>query len=180
MGPACDRLAASPWLAVDTEFVRERTYYPVPCLVQVASDDAVFGFDLVALDAVQPLADLLVDPGILKVLHAPRQDLELFFQLTGELPRPVFDTQLAAAMCGHDEQVSYGALVLSICGEELPKDSARTDWTRRPLSEAQLAQLLVLQHRRLRVLFCFLISCIAKNLGGKYEEHYRNTIGHTS
>ncbi|NNL99194.1 MAG: ribonuclease D, partial [Gammaproteobacteria bacterium] len=139
MRPACAALTGAAWLAVDTEFVRERTYFPVPCLVQIASADAVFGFDLVALDDLQPLMDLIFDRNCVKVLHAPRQDLEIFFQLTGKVPQPVFDTQLAAAMCGHDEQVSYGGLVSAVCGEELPKDSTRTDWTRRPLSPAQLA-----------------------------------------
>ncbi len=134
----CRRLAGADWLAVDTEFLRERTYHPKLCLVQVATAAEVFLIDPLALDDLGPLLDLLCDPGIVKVLHAARQDLEIFWNLRGAVPAPVFDTQIAAMLVGLPEQVGYAALVQHRLGVRLDKAHSRTDWSQRPLSAEQL------------------------------------------
>ncbi len=130
-------LAGAPWLAVDTEFLRERTYRPELCLIQVAGPELAACIDPLALDELGPLRKLLMNPGTVKVFHAARQDLEIFLEIWGELPGPVFDTQPAAALLGLGDQVGYGNLVQAVLGVDLPKDHSRTDWTRRPLDPAQ-------------------------------------------
>ena len=134
----CKRLKGAPWLAVDTEFMRERTYYPELCLVQVATDDTVACIDTLALPALGPLLDVLLDPATVKVLHAARQDLEIFFHLADKVPQPVFDTQVAARFLGLPDQAGYGAVVQYLLGITLDKSHARTDWARRPLPPAAL------------------------------------------
>jgi len=134
----CERLADTDWLALDTEFIRERTYRPRLCLIQVASHGTLACIDPLAVD-ITPFLDLIYDPGRTLVLHAARQDLEIFHQLRGSLPGPVFDTQLAAPLLGLPEQMGYGALVKARLGIELGKGHARTDWCARPLSAGQLA-----------------------------------------
>ena len=134
----CDRLKGQLWLAVDTEFMRERTYYPELCLVQVATDDLVACIDPLALPSLEPLLTLLLDARMVKVLHAARQDLEIFFHLSGRVPAPVFDTQVAARFLGMPDQVGYGAAVQTLLGVSLDKSHARTDWARRPLPAAAL------------------------------------------
>jgi ribonuclease D len=133
------RIANAPWLALDTEFLREKTYFPKFCLLQVASADCAACIDPLALPTLEPLADVLFDAGIVKVLHSGRQDLEIFHQLYGKLPQPLFDTQLAAPLLGMNEQISYAGLVQEVLGVQLSKAHSRTDWTRRPLSQEQLA-----------------------------------------
>lgn len=133
------QLKSSDWLAIDTEFIREKTYYPRLALVQVATDDAIACIDPLALDTLDPLLVVLFDKNITKVLHAGRQDQELFFNMAGKLPAPLFDTQVAAALCGWADQVGYGALVKDVTGVQLDKGHARTDWMRRPLPEDALA-----------------------------------------
>lgn len=132
-------ISGSPWLAVDTEFLRERTYYPEFCLLQVANDRVAACIDPLALKDLAPILDVLYDPAILKVFHAGRQDLEIFFQLRGALPLPLFDTQLAAPLLGYQEQIGYAGLVAEMLGITLSKAHARTDWSKRPLSPEQLA-----------------------------------------
>lgn len=134
----CRSLRRSPWLALDTEFIRERTYYPQLCLIQVADADTVACVDPMALDDLGPLLDLLYDPAITKVLHSAYQDLEIFYHLRGTVPGPVFDTQVAATLLGHGEQVGYATLVKDLLGVDLDKSQSRTDWARRPLDPAQL------------------------------------------
>ena len=134
----CVRLRGQPWIAVDTEFMRERTYYPELCLVQVATDEVVACVDPLALPSLEPLLQVLLDPATLKVLHAARQDLEIFYNLTGQVPQPVFDTQVVARFLGHPDQSGYGAVVQTVLGVTLDKSHARTDWMRRPLSAAAL------------------------------------------
>ena len=134
----CARLRGQPWVAVDTEFMRERTYYPELCLVQVATDDVVACVDPLALPSLQPLLEVLLEPKTVKVLHAARQDLEIFYNLTGAVPAPVFDTQVVARFLGHPDQAGYGAVVQAILGITLDKSHARTDWMRRPLPPAAL------------------------------------------
>ena len=134
----CRRIQGKPWLAVDTEFMRERTYYPELCLVQVATDEVVACIDPLALPSLEPLLALLLDERMVKVLHAARQDLEIFYHLSGKVPQPVFDTQVAARFLGLPDQVGYGAAVQALLGITLDKSHARTDWARRPLSTAAL------------------------------------------
>ena len=136
---ACLRLALHPFVAVDTEFLRETTFWPVLCVVQLASDDEALAIDALAegLD-LQPLLRLMADEGVVKVFHAARQDLEIFWKLAGVLPTPLFDTQVAAMVCGYGDQVSYSELVQSICRVTIDKSSRFTDWARRPLAEAQI------------------------------------------
>jgi ribonuclease D len=133
------RLESAARLAVDTEFMRERTYYPQLCLVQVATDSDCFLVDPLAGLDLDALHSLLADRSKLKILHAARQDLEVL-QLGGRaLPVPVFDTQVAAAMLGFPPQVGYAELVARQLGHSIDKAQTRTDWSRRPLTPAQLA-----------------------------------------
>lgn len=132
----CTRLATSEWLALDTEFMRERTYYPKLCLVQVATPQMVACVDVLALTSLEPLLAVLDDTRILKVLHSARQDLEMFFNLNGQVPAPLFDTQLAASFAGFPDQAGYATVVQGVLGVNLEKSHTRADWTRRPLSPA--------------------------------------------
>lgn len=134
----CERLAATEVVAVDTEFVRERTYRARPCLVQVATPSEHALIDLLAGVDLAPLRAVLLRTSLLKVLHAARQDLEIFHALWGEVPAPVFDTQLAASVLGLGDQVSFSGLVRDVLGVEVSKAETLTDWSRRPLSPAQL------------------------------------------
>lgn len=133
----CARLAASSWVALDTEFMREKTYYAQFCLLQIATEEIIACVDPLALD-LDPLLDLIYDPAITKVMHSARQDLELLYDLRHALPRPLFDTQIAATVLGYGDQVGYGALVQGMFGVELDKSHTRTDWSQRPLDPKQL------------------------------------------
>lgn len=134
----CQRIQGKPWLALDTEFLRETTYYPKLCLLQLACDDLAACIDPLALDDLSPLLALLYDPATTKVFHAARQDLEIFLHRWGRLPTPLFDTQAAAALMGIGDQVGYGALVEHLLEIKLEKGHARTDWARRPLDPQQI------------------------------------------
>ncbi|WP_293648226.1 ribonuclease D [Thiolapillus sp.] len=136
------RAADSDWLAVDTEFLRERTYFPKLCLIQVANGEIAAAIDPIALNDLSPLRDLLMNPAIEKVFHAARQDMEIFLNEWQVLPQPLFDTQPAAALLGLGDQVGYGKLIQQVLKTELPKDHSRTDWSRRPLDKAQLRYAL--------------------------------------
>ena len=137
-GALAEALAGAGLVAVDTEFVRERTYYPRPCLMQLAWERGIACVDLVAIGGTGALEGLLFDPGVTKVFHAARQDLELFFAMCGRVPGPLYDTQIAGGVLGFPDQAGYGSLVEAILGVELEKGHARTDWSRRPLSADQL------------------------------------------
>ncbi len=134
----CARAASCEVLAVDTEFLRERTYYPRLCLVQVAAGDEIAAVDPILIGDLSPLAALFEDPSVTKVLHACTQDLEVILDGMGCACAPVFDTQLAAAFLGMRQQVSLGSLVEAYCGVRLPKAESLTDWSRRPLDPEQL------------------------------------------
>lgn len=134
----CQSLADSAWIALDTEFRRVDTYYAQLCLIQVATPQQVACVDPLAV-TLEPLLALLARAEVSKVLHAARQDLEVLHDLTGSVPKPVFDTQIAAALAGYADQIGYANLVEAITGERLDKSQTRTDWTRRPLSAEQLA-----------------------------------------
>ncbi|MBI3563326.1 MAG: ribonuclease D [Gammaproteobacteria bacterium] len=134
----CEQLANADTLAVDTEFTREKTYYPQLGLVQIASPSLVACIDPIAVSDLQVLRNLLLAPAITKVLHAARQDIEVVWQHLQVVPTPIMDTQLAASFLGLHEQISYAALVEHFLGITLAKGQTRTDWCQRPLSQAQL------------------------------------------
>jgi ribonuclease D len=135
----CLSLKGQPWISLDTEFLREKTYYPKLCLVQIGTPDVAACIDPLSIDDLTPLIELLYDTSIVKVMHAARQDMEIFYQLGGKtLPGPIFDTQIAAPLIGLDEQIGYGNLVKELLDVHLDKSHARADWTRRPLPEKQL------------------------------------------
>jgi ribonuclease D len=139
----CTELASEPFVALDTEFMRDRTYYPKLCLVQLAGETRHAAVDPLAAGIdLAPLFALLADPAVLKVFHAARQDIEIFYHLTGQIPTPLFDTQLAAMVCGYGEEVGYETLVAQLTKARIDKSSRFTDWSRRPLSPEQLAYAL--------------------------------------
>ena len=135
----CKRLAAEPYVTVDTEFMRERTYWPELCVVQLAGTNEVAVVDALApgID-LAPLGALLADTAVEKVFHAARQDIEIFVLLFGDVPRPLFDTQVAAMVAGFGDQVGYDALVASLTGGHIDKAHRFSDWAARPLSPAQV------------------------------------------
>src|SRR5437762_3873232 len=139
----CARQKDTRFVAVDTEFMRERTYWPILCVVQVAGPDEAVAIDALAPGIeLAPLLALMADAEILKVFHAARQDLEIFFQLSGLVPHPIFDTQVAAMVCGFGDAVSYETLVKRLAGASLDKASRFTDWAHRPLTERQIKYAL--------------------------------------
>ncbi len=135
----CDRLATFPFVTVDTEFLRETTFWPRLCVVQLASPEEAVAIDAMAegLD-LAPLFALMANPNVIKVFHAARQDIEIIWNLAKIIPSPLFDTQVAAMVCGFGDQVSYGDLVQTILKVSLDKSSRFTDWSRRPLLPAQI------------------------------------------
>ena len=143
LADVCQRLAQHPFVTVDTEFLRETTFWPKLCVLQLASDE-----DAVVVDALAPGMDLtpfltlMDDPDVVKVFHAARQDLEIVWKMAGRLPAPLFDTQVAAMVCGFGDQVSYSELAQSLCRVSIDKSSRFTDWARRPLSQAQITYAL--------------------------------------
>jgi ribonuclease D len=139
----CERQKGADFITVDTEFMRERTYWPILCLVQVAGPQEAAAIDSLAPSIdLQPLLALMADSAILKVFHAARQDLEIFCHLSGVVPEPLFDTQVAAMVCGFGDSVSYETLVRKLAGTGLDKASRFTDWAHRPLTERQIKYAL--------------------------------------
>lgn len=138
----CERAAQFDAIAVDTEFLRERTYHPRLCLVQVATPDECVVIDVIAIDNLAPLAILMRDEGTVKVFHACSQDMEVLNYTLGALPAPIFDTQVAAAFLGERMQTSYNGMVHTFCGVTLPKSESLTDWSRRPLTPEQIEYAL--------------------------------------
>jgi len=140
----CDVLSQKPYITIDTEFLRDKTYYSKLCLVQLAAQ----GVDPMALDPIStdldwtPFDALMENKNVLKVFHAARQDLEIFFQQNGKIPTPIFDTQVAAMVCGYGDSIAYARLVNDITGNQIAKNAQFTDWSRRPLSEKQLTYAL--------------------------------------
>ena len=135
----CADLRETEFVAVDTEFIRERTYWPKLCLVQIAGPTDAVAIDPLA-DGIdlQPLFELLNDAPVLKVFHSARQDIEIFHHMSDRVPTPLFDTQLAAMVCGFGDQVGLETLISKMSGHQLDKSSRFTDWARRPLSQRQL------------------------------------------
>lgn len=138
----CERAARFDAIAVDTEFLRERTYHPRLCLVQVATPDECVVIDVIAIDNLAPLAILMRDEGTVKVFHACSQDMEVLNYTLGALPAPIFDTQVAAAFLGERMQASYNGMVHAFCGVTLSKSESLTDWSRRPLTPEQIEYAL--------------------------------------
>ena len=135
----CRELAAEPYVAIDTEFMRDRTYWPKLCLVQLAGAERYAAIDPLSPGVdLGPLLELMANPGVIKVFHAARQDLEIFYRLNGRVPAPLFDTQLAAMVLGYGEEVGYETLVTQVAKARIDKSSRFTDWSRRPLSDQQL------------------------------------------
>jgi len=139
LAEACDRLARHPYITVDTEFLRETTYYPLLCVAQMASADEAVVVDAIAegID-LQPFYQLMANERVLKVFHAARQDIEIVWHEAGLIPHPIFDTQVAAMVLGYGDSISYDQLVQRITGDTLDKSHRFTDWSKRPLSPAQV------------------------------------------
>jgi ribonuclease D len=139
----CERIKDEEFLTIDTEFIRERTYFPQLCLLQVAGDNDVAAIDPLAegID-LTPFLEMMHNPNQMKVFHAGGQDLEIFYQLTKTVPQPLYDTQIAAMVCGFGEQIGYETLVRELCGGTLDKGSRFTDWAKRPLTDRQIKYAL--------------------------------------
>jgi len=158
----CASLAQAPFVTVDTEFMRERTYYAKLCLVQVGGPDEAAAIDPLAegID-LTPLFELMANPKILKVFHAARQDVEIFVNLTERVPTPLFDTQIAAMVCGFGDSISYESLVSTLAHEKVDKSSRFTDWSQRPLTERQIEYALA-DVTHLRVIYESLAAKLAE------------------
>jgi len=139
----CDRLQNAEFVTVDTEFLRDSSYYSKLCLIQIADDEGAAAIDPLAegID-LAPFFDLMANENVIKVLHACRQDLEIFVNMVNQLPTPIFDTQVAAMVCGFGDSVGYETLVNKITGGQLDKSARYTDWSKRPLSDSQLTYAL--------------------------------------
>lgn len=143
LAAACARLATHPFVTIDTEFLRDSTYYPKLCLLQMASPDEGLLVDPLAPELdLAPFFALMADQNVMKVFHAARQDLEIVWNLGRMLPMPLFDTQIAAMVCGYGDSVGYEQLANDLAKARIDKSSRFTDWSRRPLSEAQLVYAL--------------------------------------
>jgi len=139
LAEVCARMAKHPFVTVDTEFLRETTYYPILCVAQMATSDEAVVIDALAAEIdLSPFFDLMADEKVMKVFHAARQDIEIVWNLAKKIPHPIFDTQVAAMVLGYGDSISYDQLVQRITGDTLDKSNRFTDWTRRPLTEAQL------------------------------------------
>ena len=156
LSAVCRRLATHPFVTVDTEFLRETTFWPRLCVVQIASEEEAVAVDAMAegLD-LAPFFELMADSRLTKVFHAARQDLEIIWNLAKLIPAPLFDTQVAAMVCGFGDQVSYGDLVQTVTKVRLDKSSRFTDWARRPLLQAQ-AEYAIADVTYLRDIYRFL------------------------
>jgi ribonuclease D len=140
LADVCTRMARHPFVTVDTEFLRESTYYPLLCVAQMASPDEAVVIDALASGIdLAPLFALMTDESVVKVFHAARQDIEIVWHMAGKIPHPIFDTQVAAMVLGYGDSISYDQLVQRITGDTLDKSNRFTDWTRRPLTDAQIA-----------------------------------------
>ncbi len=140
LAAVCARMAQHPFVTVDTEFLRETTYYPLLCVAQMATFDEAVVIDTLApgID-LAPFFDLLANEKVVKVFHAARQDIEIVWNMAGKIPHPIFDTQVAAMVLGYGDSISYDQLVQRITGDQLDKSNRFTDWTRRPLTDAQMS-----------------------------------------
>ena len=139
----CDQLATRRYITVDTEFLRESTFWPILCLIQAAGEDIEGMIDPLAENIdLQPFYDLMVNTNVLKVMHGCRQDVEIFHHMANIIPTPLFDTQIAAMVCGFGDAVGYETLIRQTVDGKIDKTNRFTDWSRRPLSDAQLTYAL--------------------------------------
>lgn len=159
----CQRLSSAPYITVDTEFMREKTYYPQLCLVQLAGPDEARAVDPLApgMD-LAPLFELMANPNVLKVFHAARQDVEIFLHLSGAVPAPLFDTQVAAMVCGFGDSVGYETLASQLAKARIDKSQRFTDWALRPLTEKQI-QYALADVTHLRVAYEKLVRKLERN-----------------
>ena len=159
----CERQAHAKFITVDTEFHRDKTYWPQLCVIQIGGPDEEAAIDALAegID-LSPLFNLMQKPDLLKVFHAARQDFEIFYKLTGALPSPVIDTQISAMVCGFGDSVGYETLVSQLAGQRIDKSMRFTDWKRRPLSQKQLDYALA-DVTHLRVVYESLSDLLKKN-----------------
>jgi len=140
LAAACERMSRHTFVTVDTEFLRETTYYPLLCVAQIATSDEAVVIDALAQDLdLAPFFELMANEGVLKVFHAARQDIEIVWHQAKLVPRPIFDTQVAAMVLGYGDSISYDQLVQRITGDVIDKSNRFTDWSRRPLSAAQVS-----------------------------------------
>lgn len=139
----CDRLSKSDYVTVDTEFLRDKTYYSKLCLIQIADDNEYHAIDTLAggLD-LAPFYDLMTNENVIKVFHAAKQDIEIFVNQANVVPKPLFDSQIAAMVCGFGDSIGYEKLVMALCNKTLDKSTRFTDWSRRPLTERQIEYAL--------------------------------------
>ncbi len=163
------------WLALDTEFIREKTYYPNLCLVQIASERDIVCIDTIAINDLSPLRELLYQPSITKIFHSASQDLEIFVNLFNSVPKPMFDTQIAASLLGYGDQVSYAHLVNEICGIELDKSLSRTNWEYRPLSKKEI-RYAVDDVKYLAKVYLYLKDKLSENERNHWVEFECNTL----
>src|SRR3981189_696197 len=168
LADACGRLARQPFVTLDTEFLRETTYYPLLCVAQIASTDEAIVIDTLAdgLD-LKPLYELMANERVLKVFHAARQDIEIVWHQANLVPHPIFDTQVAAMVLGYGDSISYDQLVQRITGDTLDKSHRFTDWSRRPLSPAQVSYAIS-DVTHLRDVYLALSGDIAKRGRGEW------------
>ncbi len=163
LAAVCQRLATHPFVTVDTEFLRETTFWPKLCVIQIASEAEAVAVDALAPDLdLTPFFDLMRNPDVVKVFHAARQDVEIIWHLGGFVPAPLFDTQVAAMVCGFGDQVSYEQLAGSLAGAKIDKSSRFTDWSRRPLTDAQL-EYAIADVTHLRTVYTKLLARLEKN-----------------
>ena len=158
----CQRLATADYVTVDTEFMRESTFWPILCLAQIAGPDDAVAIDTLApgMD-LSPLFDLMANESVVKVFHAARQDIEIFHHLDGRIPTPLFDSQVAAMVCGFGDSVSYEALASKLAKARIDKSSRLTDWSHRPLTERQL-EYAIDDVTHLRVIYERLVGQLEK------------------
>jgi ribonuclease D len=161
-----DHLRTVEWFAFDTEFMRGATFYAQLCLMQVGTPDVVACIDALNIPDLSPFLDVLYDPKITKVVHSGSQDFEMFFEMKGKVPAPIFDTQVAALALGHSHQIGYAALVKEMLGIEVDKTQTRTDWTQRPLLPEQV-KYAADDVRHLREIYLLLRTALEQ--GGRME-----------
>src|SRR5215204_7113527 len=175
-----ERLSKQPFVAVDTEFMRENTYWPDLCLIQIASSEEAAAIDPKADIDLSPLLSLMVDnPEVLKVFHAGGQDLEIIYNLTGKTPQPLFDTQIAAMALGHGEQVGYSNLIESMLGHVLDKGARFTDWSRRPLDKRQI-DYAIADVTHLATIFPRMVDRLRKNGRGAWLDEEMDRLADPS
>lgn len=166
----CIRLGKSKYVTVDTEFLRDKTYYSILCLIQIADDNEFHAIDTLAagLD-LTPFYDLMENEKVLKVFHAAKQDIEIFVNMAGVIPKPLFDSQIASMVCGFGDSIGYEKLVMSLCNQTLDKSTRFTDWSRRPLTQRQIDYALG-DVTHLRIIYKKLAAQLKEN----GREHWLN------